>query len=517
MGPLDSCRLIHLNLTSFIDNPFTEEAKLNEEKLYQIAYEAMRLADDLVDLEIEAVDKIIKLVEKDDDFTEFNLWSRIKQTAIEGRRCGLGIMGMADMFAMKGIKYDSQEALDFIDNVMNIIFKAELESTIDLAVERGTFKAYNQELEYNNKNTNNWYKMVWEYFPDIAKRMTISGRRNLSFSTVAPTGTVAMMARISSGIEPVFMPFYERKRKCMSSDDRVDYVDKVGEKFTVFTVVHPYLKYWAEQYYDNTDNWTIKEWQEAFENSPYYGSTASEISWEKRVEMQSIIQTYITHSISSTINLPKETDEKTVSDIYIKAWKSGNKGQTIYRQGSREGILINIGESKSSITSKDAPKRPTELEADCYKVKVKGESFIVIVGLYNNKPYEVFAFRPKQDVDIQQHKGVIIKKGKMHYCFKSKYIEIDKLQLANENIEERAATLYASMLLRHGIDIKHIVKIAKKVDDNITSFSSAMCRILSKYMNTEEVKDEKCPQCGGRLIRDGGCLRCLDCDYSKCL
>ncbi len=519
MGPYDSCRLLHRNLTSFIINPFTENSYLDEEKLYEVSYEAIRLADDLVDLEIEAVDKIINTVKHDEDFTEFNLWSRIKETAKNGRRAGLGFTGLADAIAMLGLKYDSKEGLDKVETMMRIMFLGELDSTIDLAIERGTFPAFDSSIEYLDcdlEGGNDWYSWLLDTYPDRARKMILYGRRNISWSTVAPTGTVSIMARTSSGIEPVFLPFYERKRKCMSPNDRVDYTDIKGENYTLFTVVHPKLKEWAENIYnENVDNWTLNMWQNIFEESPYYQSTASEIDWRQRVKLQGIVQKYITHSISSTINLPKETTEKEISDIYLEAWKAGNKGQTIYRDGCREGVLNKIDKPKS-IEDRQSPVRPKELEADYYQIKVKGEQFIVLVGLLDNKPYEIFAFRPLNSVNIENHKGKITKVSKMHYSFNSEFIQISDLQLANTNVEEVAATLYSSMLLRHGVDIQYIIKTAKKVNENISSFSSAMCRILNKYIKPNEVKGEVCPQCGGKLIRDGGCIHCMDCDFSKC-
>lgn len=525
MGPFDSCRLIHLNLSSFIDNPFTDKATIDEEKLYEVSYEAMRLADDLVDLEIEAVDRIIKVVEKDEDFTEFNLWSRIRETAIKGRRAGLGFTGLADAIAMLGLKYDSDKGLSEVEHIMRIMFKAQLDCQVDMAIERGSFPAWDKEKELSASTIpNSWYKWLSDDYTREHINMTVHGRRNISWSTVAPTGTVSIMAQCSSGIEPVFLPFYERKRKCMSPEDRVDYTDIKGEKYTVFVVVHPNFAKWlcystfngnfnSNEYLERLQD--IEYLKKAFMESPYYGSTAPEIDWHQRIKLQGIVQKYITHSISSTVNLPKETTEEEIANIYIEAWKAGNKGQTIYRDGCREGVLNKV-EKPKVIDNRQAPKRPKELEADYYQIKVKGEQFIVLVGLLEGKPYEIFAFRPLRPVSIPAHKGKIIKVSKMHYSFDSEYIQLSDLQLANTNVEEKAATLYASMLLRHGANIEYITKTAKKVNDNITSFSSAMCRILAKYITNTEVK-EVCPECGGKLVRDGGCIHCIDCGYSKCL
>jgi ribonucleoside-diphosphate reductase alpha chain len=533
MGPFDSCRLIHINLASYIVDPFTDKAHIDEELLYMHSYEAMRLADDLVDLEIEAVDKIIDTVKNDTDDTEFKLWSRIKETAIQGRRAGLGFTGLADAIAMLGLKYDSDEGISQVEQLMKVMFKGQLDSNIDMAIERGKFPACNISKELNpyyevfsdregvySHPENEWYDALCYNFPRESERMEKYGRRNISWSTVAPTGTVSIMAGTSSGIEPIFLPFYQRKRKCMSESDRVDYVDKVGEKYTLFTVVHPNLKRWAIETMNYSESevneWSLGVWKEVWKESPYYGSTAPEIDWRQRVKLQGVVQKYITHSISSTVNLAKETTEEEIADIYIEAWKQGLKGITIYRDGCREGVLTQV-EKPKTIEGRQAPKRPKELEADAYLIKAKGEQFIILVGMLESKPYEIFAFRPRNPISFKPHKGVITKVSKMHYSFTSDVFHIDNLELANENVEENAATLYSSMLLRHGVDIKYIVKTAKKVNDNITSFSSAMCRVLSKYIPNEEIKGEVCPDCGGTLVREGGCIHCKDCGYSKCL
>ena len=523
MGPFDSCRLIHINLSSYIVDPFTDKAHIDEELLYMHSYEAMRLADDLVDLEIEAVDRIINTVKNDTDDTEFKLWSKIKETAIRGRRAGLGFTGLADAIAMLGLKYDSDEGISQVEQLMKVMFKGQLDSNIDMAIERGAFPAHYNSNEYDlggDEYFNSWYEWLCANYTEQAIKMHTHGRRNISWSTVAPTGTVSIMAGTSSGIEPVFMPFYQRKRKCMSESDRVDYVDKVGEKYTLFTVVHPNLKRWAIETMNYSESevneWSLGVWKEVWKKSPYYGSTAPEIDWRQRVKLQGVVQRYITHSISSTVNLAKETTEEEIADIYIEAWKQGLKGITIYRDGCREGVLTQV-EKPKTIEGRQAPKRPKVLEADYYQVKVKKEQFIVLVGLLEGKPYEVFAFRPLNPVNIPSHKGTITKVSKMHYSFDSEHINISNLELANTNIEENAATLYSSMLLRHGVDINYIIKTARKVNDNISSFSSAMCRILAKYIPNGDVKGETCPDCGGTLVREGGCIHCKDCGYSKCL
>lgn len=510
MGAFDSCRLLHINLTSLVTNPFKHDAAFDFALLSKVAYKATKLADDLVDLEIEALEKIKQVAESDEKKLIQNFINTGKLT----RRLGVGFTGLADTLAMLNMSYvDSQ---NMIEAIVKTIFEAELRCTINMARERGAFNGWQKNLE--DQVNNEWYKFVKKEFPELYEQMQLYGRRNISFSTVAPTGTVSLLARCSSGIEPVFMPYYTRRRKVQNDSERVDYVDVTGQKFTNFKVIHPNLVKCLNILFPDKDIYSLtdKELNELISKTPYKGQFAGDIDWHKRIKLQGVVQKYITHSISSTINLPEKTTEDEIADIYIDAWKAGNKGQTIYRQGCRDGVLVDNKDAVKKIVSTQAPKRGRKLVADYYETKVKGETFIVLVGLMDGRPYEIFAFRPNLDAHFPNHQGIIVKQKKMHYMFTSDKLTIPDLQLANENIEERAATLYSSMLLRHGVDIKYIVKTAKKVNDNITSFSSAMCRILSKYIEKEEVKGEVCPECGGKLLRDGGCIKCLDCGWSRC-
>ena len=510
MGAFDSCRLLHVNLTSLIKNPFKEDAMFDFDMLYEVAYKATKLADDLVDLEIEALEKIKEIAELDEKKLIQNFINTGKLT----RRLGVGFTGLADTLAMLNLSYI--DSLHVVERIMSTMFAAELKCTIDMGKERGAFNGWQKNLE--NLVNNEWYQFVKDQLPDYYEQMQQYGRRNISFSTVAPTGTVSLLAACSSGIEPVFMPYYTRRRKVQNDSDKVDFVDVTGQKFTNFKVIHPNLVKCLNVLFPDKDIYSLtdKELDELIAKTPYKGQFAGDIDWHKRIKLQGIVQKYITHSISSTINLPEKTTEDEIADIYIEAWKAGNKGQTIYRQGCRDGVLVDNKDAVKKITSAQAPKRGRKLVADYYETKVKGETFIVLVGLMDGRPYEIFAFRPNLDAHFPNHQGIIVKQKKMHYMFTSDKLTIPDLQLANENIEERAATLYSSMLLRHGVDIKYIVKTAKKVNDNITSFSSAMCRILSKYIEKEEVKGEVCPECGGKLLRDGGCIKCLDCGWSRC-
>jgi ribonucleotide reductase alpha subunit len=521
MGAYDSCRLLHINLTSFVDRPFTETATVNYKKLYEITYEAQRLADDLVTLEIKAIDRIISHLDKLKDKDEIELWNKFRNTALGGRRTGVGFTGLMDMLAMVSTNTEIKTADPSMELVLRHIsysmMQAELDCTIDMAITRGVFLDYDNPAKYT-LHLSNWNKFVSKEFPGTFDRMCKYGRRNISFSTIAPTGTVSIMARCSSGIEPIFRAVYKRKRKCMSPSEQADFVDKNGERFITFVVVHPGLRQWAETIYPKEvlDKLTAEKWEQLCKDSPYNCFTADSMSIGERLDIQSLLQKYITHSISSTINVSKEISEDSIGIIYFTAWERGCKGITIYRDGSREGVLTSIKEAKpDNILCCNAPKRPKELVADYYQIKVKGEQFIVLVGLYKDKPYEIFCLKTLRPVNVPFHQGIITKLSKMHYHFKSKYYEIANLEDVNANMEEKATTLYASMLLRHGVAIKYIIKTAKKVDDNIASFTAAICRVLSKYMEKEELND-KCPKCGATLIREEGCIHCSNCDYSKC-
>jgi ribonucleoside-diphosphate reductase alpha chain len=370
---------------------------------------------------------------------------------------------------------------------------------------------------------NAWYKFIKENFPQQYEKMQKYGRRNVSFSTVAPTGTVSIMAQVSSGIEPIFAPYYERSKKCMSENDRVDFTDITGEKFTKFYVLHEPFKQWIQlKYDDGCEGIKTFELEDYFKKSPWYNSDSASIDWEDRIELQSIVQKYTTHSISSTINLPKDVKEETISQIFMMAWNKNLKGITIYRDGCRDGILNNITteEKLGTIKENSAPKRPKTLPAEMYVVKSQGISYAVIVGLLDGKPFEIFAYELKKDSLGEKLAkntiGTITKVKKGQYQFNSEFYVYPNLQLANDKIEEKACTIYTSMLLRHGAAISFIIDTTRKINDNITSFSSAMCRVLGKYIPKEEVKGEVCPDCGKPLVHEAGCVKCSECTYSKC-
>ncbi len=461
-----SCLLGSINLSEFVINPFTNNAKID--------YEALEEATSIAIVGLNQV-----LIEG----LNFHPLKEQQETVRSLRQIGLGTLGLADMLIKLGITYGSDESINTIKEVYKTIATMAIKQSLELAKSHSCYPVCDKDKLVESNFIKN-LKLDEATLNEIKEY----GLYNSQLLTCAPTGSIGTMLEVSTGVEPNFALHYTRRTQSLDGKDSYYEVNAriLADYLTLFNTTE----------------------------IPNYFVTSSDIKPLQRIKVQSELQKYIDASISSTINLPKETTVEEVEDIYINAWKYGLKGVTVYRSGcKREGILT--VDKPIDIQSTVAPKRPKELEADFYLVKSKGQQFIVLVGLLNNKPYEIFAFRPNMSITVDNHKGIIIKKGKMHYSFKSQFVEIGDLQLRNEDTEEKAATLYASMLLRHGIDIKYIIKTAKKVNDNITSFSSAMCRVLSKYIPKETLKD-KCPDCGGELIREGGCIHCKNCGYSKC-
>lgn len=480
MSEYETCRLIHINVMAFVDNPFTANATFRDADFYDYCWNLMMLADDLIDLEIEAVDKIIDHIASNYESVnsrELSFWRNVKEKALNGRRAGCGSLGWADAVAALGMDYDSDEALEFIETVAAIKYEAELESSIYMASTRGAFPDYDPEID-----------------PTI--------RRNISWSTVAPTGTTAILAGVSSGIEPLFATHYTRNVK-VEDNGAYDFIDKLGIKWKQYPVYHRQVKAWMEA---NPDA--------PFEANPWNGCTADKINWKKRIQIQAIIQKFTTHSISSTINLPKGTTKELVNEIYIEAWKSNLKGITVYVDGSRSGVLVtdNSNNSSSENSSSSAPKRPKSLESHFYPITVKGHKFGVIVGMLDNKPYEIFCM--PDPIRLKECTGTITKVGKGQYNFKSDTIEIRNLHISGEL--ERSITILTSQLLRHGVPLKYIIATVSKVGYSITDFSSAIKRVLSKYIVDGEASGIKCPSCGDELIFENGCKICKSCGYSGC-
>lgn len=547
----DSCRLIHVNLSSFANNAFKENANIDFQKLYEVTYEAMRLADDLVDLETIAIKRILKKIEDDGDKNnnEYNLYSRLLNNTLMGRRCGLGFTGLADLIAKLNLKYDSEESLSIIKEVMKTMFRAELDCQIDMSITRGTFPSFDFEKEIKG---NEWYDMVKCEFNEQYEKLISLGRRNVSFNTVAPTGTVSILAKCTSGIEPLFLPFYIRRKKCMTDNDNVTYIDNVGEKYTEYLIIHNALKQWYNEqenqsWFDESIANSLEKCKseiidEIYKKSPYYLSTANDIDWTKRVELQGIIQHYITHSISSTINLPNDVSEDMVSTIYLESWRKKLKGITVYRDGCRSGVLVsskdnsNTNTNKICINSDSAAKRPKEIPCKIYRFNNKGEKWVGVVGLVDGKPYEIFTGMLEklnipnwvEDGFIIRNKEKVIVDGeeKLKSRYDICYFDKDGYRVCVEGLSRTFNPEFwnyaklISGLLRHRMPLTYIVKVISTLnldDSNINTWKNGVIRTLRKFNDSNmENNYEKCPECGGRLLREGGCLHCLDCNYSKC-
>lgn len=527
MQPYDACRLICMNLFSVVEEPFTIYSEINYDLLYDIAYRMQLLADTVVDLEVNKIVKILDKIEEDPEpeevkYTEFNLWKKVLETAQNSRRTGTGFTALGDMIAALGLKYDSPEAMKVIEKVMRTKLRAELNASIDLAKENGPFEGWNPSLEVEaSEDPNSFYHTIRTEFPVEWVRMLENGRRNVSWSTVAPTGTVSLMTQTTSGLEPLFMAYYMRRKKVNPNDEdsRVDFTDQNGDTWQEFPVLHPKFKEWITINVDEStakpiEDYSETELKELFEKSPWYKSTANDIDWIQRVEIQGLIQKYITHSISSTINLPNDVKEEEVSEIYLESWHKGLKGITVYRDGSRSGVLVSSDSSPESFKYSDAPKRPKCLPVDIYTTVSKGKKWNVIVGLYDSIPYEVFAI----EHFTNKEKGELCKVSRGHYDL------VQGEELILENItskmtaEEDALTRMVSTALRHGADITFIVEQLNKSFGDITSFGKATARILKKYADPALLnKGVTCNECGSsNVVFEEGCYNCKDCGASGC-
>lgn len=524
MGPYDACRLIALNLLGVVDNPFTEKSKLNIDKLYKLAYEQQWLGDLLVDLEINYINRIIAKLEKDSEpeevkATEIRLWLDIRNTAEKSRRTGNGITALGDMIAALGHKYDSDEALNIIELVFFTMQMAQLDATIDLAKLKGPFPGWDPELEDEG---NAWFKMVKETFGHRYEEMMKYGRRNVSFSTIAPTGTVSIMSQTTSGMEPLFKPWYIRRKKINPNDEgaRVDFTDELGDTWQEYPVLHPMLKAWIYAQYDapitlgGIDEMSVDEVTEWYQKSPWYGATAEEINWKRRTEIQGVIQKYITHSISSTINLPNDVSKEEVATIYETAWKAGLKGVTVYRDGCRSGVLVTkSSQEEDDLTPQDAVRRPKKVEAIAYHVTALGDPWTVYIGFLKGKPYEVFV-SPGEQAKHKQN-GFIEKQTRGVYSFVVGDDIIVENIVSELSDEQAGMTRMISMALRHRVDLKYVIDQLNSTPGTIVSFSKAIARTLKRHLEGD-IK-ATCQECGSPdVIMAEGCLTCKACGSSKC-
>ena len=534
--PYDSCRLLAINLYSYVEKPFTKEAKFNFELFKEHVHYAQRIMDDIIDLELEKIDAILEKVEADPEaeelkYTERKLWENIKRKANEGRRTGIGITAEGDMLAALGLQYGSENATDFSEEIHKNVALEAYRSSVHLAKERGHFKIYDAEREKNNPLINRIKKAD----PALYEKMTKYGRRNIALLTIAPTGTTSLMTQTTSGIEPVFLPVYKRRRKVNPNDKnvRVDFVDEVGDHWEEYTVFHHHFKTWMNvNGYDTTKEYSQEELDELVTKSPYFKATSNDVDWLNKVRMQGRIQKWVDHSISVTINLPADVKEELVGELYFEAWKSGCKGVTVYRDGSRSGVLIsNNGKEKKS--GSFPTKRPEKLEADVVRFQNNKEKWIAFIGLMDGKPYEIFTGLHDDEDGIllprSITKGYIIKsyQDEENSRYDFQYINKRGYKTTIEGLSHKFNPVfwnYAKLIsgtLRHGMPIHKVVELVTSLqldNETINSWKAGVARALKKYIPDGTIADDaKCGECGSdEVVYQEGCLTCLSCGSSKC-
>jgi ribonucleoside-diphosphate reductase alpha chain len=540
--PYDSCRLQAINLYSYVEHPFTKEASFNFDLFREHVAKGQRLMDDLIDLELEKVEKILHKIESDpesDDIkkVEHDLWLNIKMKCLEGRRSGFGITAEGDMLAAMGLQYGSDEATAFSVKVHQTLALAAYGSSVQMAKERGTFPIYNPKREENNP----MIRRIAEADPELYAEMTKHGRRNIALLTIAPTGTVSILTRTTSGIEPVFLVNYKRRKKINrpengnQSNGHNVIKDENGDYFEEYNVFHPKFIDWLRiNGYDveKVMNMNDADLQKVIEKSPYFHATSADIDWVAKVKMQGAIQKWVDHSISVTVNIPKETTKEVVSRIYETAWECGCKGCTIYRDGSRTGVLVSTNEGKKAdncFGESKAPKRPKKLEAEVVRFKNEKEDWIAVVGMYEGRPYEIFTGRAENFLLPKWvEKGWVIRvkeKGDEHARYDFQFTDHDGYHITMEGLSRMFKKEYwnyaklISGILRHGMPIPNVVELIGKLNfdvDSITTWSNGVARALKRYIKDGTETGEVCPDCGGKLIYSGGCKSCPDCGWSKC-
>ena len=536
----DSCRLLAMNLYSYVEHPFTDKARFNAELFAKHVAIAQRIMDDIIDLEIEKIDAILEKVYSDPESDEVKrceveLWKNIRKKALQGRRTGIGITAEGDMLAALGKRYASDEAIEFSTSVQKLLALEAYKSSVNLAKERGAFEVFDAKREENNPFINRLRAMDENFYQDMVKY----GRRNIAMLTIAPTGTVSICTQTTSGIEPVFMVSYKRRRKVNPNDKnaRVTFTDGEGNSFEEYNVFHPKFITWLEVNGYNVEEvkaYEDEKLQEIIAKSPYYKATANDIDWVNKVKMQGEMQKWVDHSISVTVNVPAETTEELVSQIYQTAWECGCKGMTIYRDGSRAGVLVsNKKEEKKNpendIVETHSPVRPKTLECDVVRFQNNYEKWIAFVGKINNKPYEIFL--GKQDdfylppfvetAWITKNKG---EEGRSRYD-----LQFQDKQGYKVTIEGLSRSFspefwnYAKLIsgiLRHGMPISNVVTLIQNLsvdEDNINAWKNGIARALKRYIpDGTKVDKEVCPTCGDALVYEDGCKHCKNCGYSKC-
>ena len=538
--PYDSCRLLAINLYSYVENPFTPEARFNFELFKKHAMLAQRIMDDIIDLEMEKIDLILAKVDSDPEpdyikQTERDLWNKIKEKTIKGRRTGVGITAEGDMIAAMNLRYGTEEATAFSEEVHKTLALACYRSSVTMAKERGKFEVYDAAREANNP----FMMRIKEADPELYNDMTQFGRRNIACLTIAPTGTTSMMTQTTSGIEPVFLPVYKRRRKVNPNDAKahVDLVDEVGDSFEEYIVFHHKFVTWMEANgLDTAKKYTQEEIDELVAKSPYYKATSNDVDWLQKVHMQGRIQKWVDHSISVTINLPADVSEDLVNELYIEAWKSGCKGCTVYRDGSRTGVLVSTKKDEKpapcNCYPEITPKRPQELDCEVIRFQNNKEKWIAFVGIHNGRPYEIFTGLADDEDGLMLPKSV--NKGKIirnfheetntktyDFQFINKYGYKTTIEGLSHKFNPEFWN-YAKLIsgvLRYGMPIDQVVKLVGSLqlnNDSINNWKMGVERALKKFIPDGADTGQKCPHCGETLTFTEGCMKCNNCGYSKC-
>ena len=541
--PYDSCRLLAINLYSYVVNPFTPDAYFDYDLFKKHVGLAQRIMDDIIDLESEKIEMILAKIDSDPESmevrqTERHLWEKIQRKTLQGRRTGVGITAEGDMIAALGLRYGTEEATDCAELIQKTLALAAYRSSVMLAKERGAFEIFDAKREEKNPFINR----LREADPALYEDMLKYGRRNIACLTIAPTGTTSLMTQTTSGIEPVFLPVYKRRRKVNPNDSeaRVDFVDETGDAFEEYIVFHHKFVTWMQANgYSASKKYTQEEGEELVAKSPYYKATSNDVDWLQKVRMQGRIQKWVDHSISVTINLPNDVSEELVDSLYVEAWRCGCKGCTVYRDGSRSGVLIATDKKKKKedCNCMQPPvivsTRPRELDADVVKFQNNREKWIAFVGLLNGRPYEIFTGLADDDEGIMLpknvSKGTIIKSydedGNKHYDFQFKNKRGYKMTI--EGLDGKFNPEYwnyaklISGVLRYGMPIDQVIKLVQGMElnsESINTWKNGVERALKKYLpNGMEAKGQKCPNCGlETLIYQEGCLICTNCGASKC-
>lgn len=549
--PYDSCRLLAINLYAYVKNPFTSEATFDFELFKRHVKLAQRFMDDIIDLEQEKIDRIIEKVKNDPQndevkFTEYHLWEKIKEKTAMGRRTGVGITAEGDMLAALGLRYGTQEATDMAIEVQRTLALSAYRSSTIMARERGAFKVYDAEREKNNP----FILRIKEADPQLYADMVTYGRRNIACLTIAPTGTTSLMTQTTSGIEPVFMPVYKRRRKVNPNDPKVhvDYIDETGDAFEEYIVYHHKFLTWMQvNGFDTNKKYSQEEIENLVAQSPYHKATANDVDWLMKVKMQGAIQKWVDHSISVTVNLPNSVDEDLVNRLYVEAWRSGCKGCTIYRDGSRSGVLVSTQKTEKKKKEADAAaennaakqlpvlteRRPEVLECDVVRFQNNKEKWVAFVGLLDGHPYEIFTGLQDDEEGIvlpkTVTKGRIIKTicpdGTKRYDFQFENKRGYKMTV--EGLSEKFNKEYwnyaklISGVLRYRMPIENVIKLVNSLQlesENINTWKVGVSRALKKYVTDgTEAQGQKCPNCGHEsLVYQEGCLICKHCGASRC-